>query len=238
MRVLALAAVAIATVFGAALVAAQAERTANVELRLWERVSDPGVNFISARPEGGSWRTFGTVWAPLDDGFSGDGRYRYGDFAIRVPQPELPGSCEYPQAKDQTVTVELRVWEDTRDETVNYVSARPEGGSWRTLGTVRLPLDDGLSDSGRYRYGDFTVRVPVPDGEEQLAERLAALQAEQAEQREALLAEQAAAIAALEAQGRPAAEIDALRAEHASALQAFNVAAAFDYIVASIRVCS
>lgn len=62
-----------------------------------------------------------------------------------------------------TANVEVRVWEDVNDPLRNYISARPEGGSWRTLGTIPLPLDDGISSSGRFRYGDITLAVPLPD---------------------------------------------------------------------------
>ncbi len=63
----------------------------------------------------------------------------------------------------RTANVEVRVWEDVNDPLSNYISARPEGGSWRTLGTIALPLDDGISSSGRFRYGDITLAVPLPD---------------------------------------------------------------------------
>ncbi len=63
----------------------------------------------------------------------------------------------------RTANVEVRVWEDVNDPERNYISARPEGGSWRTLGTIPLPLTDGVSSSGRFRYGDITLAVPVPD---------------------------------------------------------------------------
>lgn len=64
----------------------------------------------------------------------------------------------------RTANVEVRVWEDVNDPLSNYISARPEGGSWRTLGTIALPLDDGISSSGRFRYGDITLAVPLSDG--------------------------------------------------------------------------
>ena len=63
----------------------------------------------------------------------------------------------------RTANVEVRVWEDVNDPERNYISARPEGGSWRTLGTIPLPLTDGVSSSGRFRYGDITLAVPLPD---------------------------------------------------------------------------
>ena len=43
------------------------------------------------------------------------------------------------------------------DAEVLYVSARPQGGSWRTLGTIEFPLDDGHSADGSLRYGQLTV---------------------------------------------------------------------------------
>ena len=156
-RFIAIGLVVLAAV-GGALALAQPRPVANVELRVWENVNDPAVNYISARPAGGSWRTFGTVRLPLDDGVSRSGRYRYGDATVEVPLPDASGACATPPVAN----VELRVWEDVNDPAVNYVSARPAGGSWRTFGTVRLPLDDGVSRSGRYRYGDATVEVPLP----------------------------------------------------------------------------
>ena len=126
------------------------ETTANVEVRVWQAVRDARSIYISARPEDGSWATLGTIPLPLDDGHSGSGRFRYGDITVAVPV----GSGE----KD----VEVRVWQAVRDARSIYISARPEGGSWATLGTIPLPLDDGHSSSGRFRYGDITVEVPVP----------------------------------------------------------------------------
>ncbi|MCY3647567.1 MAG: hypothetical protein OXH07_11405 [Chloroflexi bacterium] len=66
-------------------------------------------------------------------------------------------------AATQTVNqpFEIRVWEDVNDPTANYISARPEGGSWRTLGTISIPLTDGVSSTGRFRYGDIKLDVPV-----------------------------------------------------------------------------
>ena len=61
----------------------------------------------------------------------------------------------------QRATVEVRVWEDVNDPERNYISARAAGGSWRDLGTVSLDMS-GISESGRYRYGDIELAVPVP----------------------------------------------------------------------------
>ena len=126
------------------------ETTANVEVRVWQDVRDARSIYISARPEDGSWATLGTMPLPLDDGLSGSGRFRYGDITVAVP------------VASATKDVEVRVWQAVRDARNIYISARPEGGSWATLGTIPLPLDDGHSSSGRFRYGDITVEVPVP----------------------------------------------------------------------------
>ena len=67
------------------------------------------------------------------------------------------------QGSGQTARVEVRVWQDVGDELDIYVSARPANGLWQTLGTIPLPLDDGVSATG-YRYGDLALEVPLPDG--------------------------------------------------------------------------
>lgn len=60
------------------------------------------------------------------------------------------------------VDVEVRVWQDVNEPSAVWLSARPEGGSWADLGTVPVPLDGGVSASGRYRYGDIVVALRVP----------------------------------------------------------------------------
>ena len=81
-RILAPLAVAFALA-GVALAFAQSESTANVEVRVWQRVSDAQALYISARPEGGSWATLGTI--PLDmTGRTASG-FHYGDIALRAP---------------------------------------------------------------------------------------------------------------------------------------------------------
>ena len=86
--------VAVTAIGGVAFAIAQGQRTANVEVRVWEDVNDPGRNFISARPEGGSWSTLGTIPLPLTDGVSSSGRFRYGDITLAVPLPDA-GDDEY-----------------------------------------------------------------------------------------------------------------------------------------------
>ena len=141
-RILALAAVVVALV--ATGVDAQSGATANVEVRVWQRVSDAQALYISARPEGGSWRTLGTI--PLGRGeasayrTTSNGRWRYSDIAI--------------------AGVGVRVWQRVSATRSLYISARPRGGSWATLGTIPLDMS-GRSSTGTFRYGDIAVRVPL-----------------------------------------------------------------------------
>ena len=149
--IVALAALAGAGGFG--VVSAQGEGEAIVEVRVWQGVGDARDIHVSARPAGGSWDTLGTIPLPLDDGVSSSGRYRFGDIALDVPLSN----------RASPATVELRVWQDIGNSRNIHISARAAGGDWRALGTIPLPLDDGLSDNGRFRYGDIALDVPLPD---------------------------------------------------------------------------
>ncbi len=125
--------------------------SARVEIRVWQGVGDELDIRVSARPADGSWRTLGTIPLALDDGLSSSGQYRYGDITLSTL---LTGSAS-------SATVEVRIWQDVDDSGAVFVSARPAGGSWRTLGTVRLLLGDGFSSDGRYRFGDIGLEVPL-----------------------------------------------------------------------------
>ena len=142
----------LAAVLGAGTATAQGEPAVRIEVRVWQNVGNERDIRISARPADGSWRTLGTVRLYLNDGFSGDGRYRYGDTSLDVPLASWAISA----------MVEVRVWQSVNAGRRVYVSARPTGGSWLTLGTIRLPLDDGLSSDGRFRFGDVGLDVPLP----------------------------------------------------------------------------
>ena len=112
----------------------------SIELRVWQHVLDSERIYVSARPVGGDWRTLGTIPLLLDDGYSSDGSCRYGGFTV--------------------AGVELRVWQHVRDAERIYVGAGPMGVDCPAPGTIPLPLDDGHSSSGSYRYGDLTIAVP------------------------------------------------------------------------------
>ena len=119
--------------------ATTAADTAVVELRVWQDVKYAKWLWVSARPEGGSWATLGTIPFPLDDGHSADGSSRYGALTVGV--------------------VELRVWQNVGDPLSISITARGEGGDWVDAG--RLVLDDGHSPDGRYRYGDLRIVAPL-----------------------------------------------------------------------------
>ena len=156
MRRLTLTLVALAAVLGLAVVAtgaAQGEATVRIEVRVLQNVEDGREIHIGARPAGGLWQTLGRIPLALDDGFSPRGRYRYGDVSLEV----VPRNWASP------LTVEVWVWQDVRDDQNIYISARGSLGVWDTLGTIALPLDDGLTPDRTLRYGDIALDVPFPE---------------------------------------------------------------------------
>ena len=55
----------------------------------------------------------------------------------------------------------MRVWQRVSDDQALYISARPTGGSWRTLGTIPLGRGEAsayrTTSNGRWRYSDITL---------------------------------------------------------------------------------
>ena len=121
--------------------------SANVDVTVWRRVSDPSLLYVSTRPEGGSWRTLNT---PLNmSALSSSGNFHQSN-AVRVRVPLEGGGA---------ANVDVTVWRRVSDPTLLYVSTRPEGGRWRTLNTA---LDmSALSSSGNFHQSN-AVRVEVP----------------------------------------------------------------------------
>ena len=119
---------------------------ASIEVRVWQNVDDDHDLHVSARLAGGSWRALGTRPLSLDGGVSDEGAYRYGDIALAFPVPD-----------GASLNVQLRVWQNVEEGWRFFLSARPTGGSWPGMRSL-LP-DDGLSASGRYRYGDITLAL-------------------------------------------------------------------------------
>lgn len=130
--------------------------TVIIELRVWQNVAREESLWVSARPEGGRWDTLGTVplpsatWSNRSTGYGDMARHRFADIAV--------GDAK------------LRIWQHQRDPERIYVQVcgdcpqRVYGHGfrlpWRPLGKIPLPLDDGHSASGRYRYGDLGIAVP------------------------------------------------------------------------------
>ena len=161
--------VALAGVSIGAGVLAQSQRTANVEVRVWEDVNDPERNYISARPEGGSWRTLGTIPLPLTDGVSSSGRFRYGDITLAVPLPDAPDA---PTPTPTPVTGDYEPWTGQNEVgPVFYDAAEDEFGRVRTYvyvyndrgerlnvrcwpGTEFVPLAVFVDGDGSWRFTD------------------------------------------------------------------------------------
>ena len=116
-----------------------------VELRVWQGVDDLEDIWISARPRGGDWDTLGTIPFTLDNEYPvyHDWRYyRYGDLAV--------------------AGATLRIWQWTGDLERISVCAHRCGDPWSRsvplpLGALPLPLEDGHSPDGQYRYGDLKI---------------------------------------------------------------------------------
>ena len=65
-----------------------------------------------------------------------------------------------PVAAGETVVIEMRIWQHVEDADNIWISARPRGGRWDTLGTIPFPLEHragGYSPVSKYRYTDLTL---------------------------------------------------------------------------------
>ena len=78
----------------AAGVVAQTQRTAEVQVRIFEQIEDPTIHYVASRPQGGHWTSTEPV-PQLYDGFIQGGRWRYRDVFLKatVPQP-VPTAIE------------------------------------------------------------------------------------------------------------------------------------------------
>ena len=133
---------------------AQTGDTLRVEVSVWRHAEQGRQILVGAGPADGSWPAPEMIPLPLDDGLSSSGRYRYGDIAIDVEW----------RIGAAPVTVQVRIWQHVLNEQDIHISARVSLGSWRTLGTVPLPLAAGAGSSG-YRAGGITLEAPLPAGE-------------------------------------------------------------------------
>ena len=124
-----------------------------IDLRVWQHVDEPEDIQVSARPLGGDWGTVDRIPFPLDNQYR---VYRYGDLAV--------------------AGATLRIWQYGWDaESISVCAHRCPDPAVPTipspLGRIPLPLDDGHSPDGQYRYGDLIVAT-VPGNPGLLADRV------------------------------------------------------------------
>ena len=68
--------------------------------------------------------------------------------------------AESDDAGGETVVIELRIWQNVEDAEDIWLSARPRGGRWDTLGTIPFRLDShwaAYSDSSVHHYNDLAI---------------------------------------------------------------------------------
>ncbi len=131
---------------------AASQDTVVIELRIWQHVDAARIVWLSARPSGGRWDTLGTIPFPLDrlaGASSLESLHYYADLTIagvglRVSQRHLEPERFFVQVCAESCPERF-----PQDQVL-----------WRPLGMNPLSLDDGISRSGRYRYGDLDVAVP------------------------------------------------------------------------------
>ena len=150
--------------------AATQQTDANVDVTVWQRVSD-GSLYLSTRPEGGTWTTHQTA---LDmSQRSRSGNFRQGSaitvsVPVTVETPDAPEPTSTPTptstpgalASDRTGTVTVRVWENTSDGQL-WISAIKDGQEHHAY---RLDLDAGPVENTageRFRYGDMAFPLMV-----------------------------------------------------------------------------
>ena len=90
---------------------AQTADATDVDVRVWQRVTDDARLAVSVRPEGRTWAELGTVSLDMS-GLSSRRTFRYGDV--------------------ETAGVEVRVWQRVTNHRSLFISARPQVAPGRT----------------------------------------------------------------------------------------------------------
>ena len=152
--------------------------TVVLQLRIWQRVTDPEELWLSARQAGGRWDELGTFRLP-DYGVSRPhyerpdpypGVLRMGGVTVTYGWPSYH-PAQHRMSGLSVAGISLRVLQRALDSGLVFlqvydVDPDPPTYSpavvrtWRPLGMVRVPLDDGHSSRGSYRYGDVELAVP------------------------------------------------------------------------------
>lgn len=128
---------------------AQNTDTTNVQVRVWQDVRNGRALYVSARPEDGSWRAFGTRSLGRDDArwkIHPEG-WRYSEILLTIDDWPITAMLYYP--------VNVRIWQSMSNAQILYVDVPA------LREPVRLVLNDGYSASGRFRYGDASVPVVI-----------------------------------------------------------------------------
>ena len=130
-----------------------AQDVAVIELRVWQSVGDPEELHATSRLAGSDWG--GTVALAVDGrspGYAAAAVHHYSDLEVggvglRIWQRAVEPERIFVRACASTCRERfpIEVWEFSR---------------WRPLGMTPLPLADGSSPDGRYRYGDISIAVP------------------------------------------------------------------------------
>ena len=148
--------------------------TVVLQLRIWQRVTDPEELWLSARQTGGRWDELGTFRLP--EGEPNHVEYlpadEYPSFAridnvtITYGEPG-PHPRMHQMIRVGLAGVDLRIWQRLRDPSLIFVQVLRVGYSqprywnrWRPLGTSPVRLEDGFSPLGSYRYGNLAIAVP------------------------------------------------------------------------------
>ncbi len=129
-----------------------------VQLRIWQQTSDPEALWISAREMGTRWDTLGTIPLPLD----ARGGAGFSDALSGIE------SSHYYYSTVEVAGIGLRIWQRRVNTDSIYVEACSEPcvypikrfTAWRPLGKIPVALDDGISATGSYRYGNLEIAVP------------------------------------------------------------------------------
>lgn len=148
---------------------ASAAPTVIVDLRVWQHVEHSDNIWITWRLRGSRWSS--TVPFPLDKhGFSFE-RHSFHWFRdLAVPGAALRVWQRYSAPERifvQVCVTPCRDWLQPFSQTNPRLPEEiweawpPSAESWKPLGKFPLPLDDGLSRSGRYRYGNLSVAIPI-----------------------------------------------------------------------------
>ena len=154
-------------------VVAQTQRTATVQVRIYEDLADPSVHHISSRPHGGEW-TESRELPPLQDGFVQAGRYRFGTVWVgaTVPRP-VPAAIElfdlectdhvHPNGSHRILRGSLRNLADATLSDVAITAALVDEGGVEVL-RVTDEIDGAIGNGGERPFLINFIRAPNVSG--------------------------------------------------------------------------